>query len=332
MVCTTPFGFPFPIVLEPGWNLMGYPQSEPYDAQLVVQQLIDKNSLVKIQDEKGNSIENWGLFGGWTNNIGNFEPGKGFKIKMSLKDTLWIYQNYPKSTVILPEPVATTHFKPKFEGNGVDHMNINLVGLPVNILSKGDELAIYDGDNCVCAITLLPIHLSNRAVSISASASDEQGMAGFAEGSPFTLKLWKQTSNQEFSLEPDILKGNSTFVKHETTMASLEKYAITGLEGIDGSNLTEINCYPNPFNDKLNIEINLEKDAEVEIEVLNQLGQSVKIIFPKQMLSNGMYILNWNGQNGSSQIVTSGFYNLKIKIGDKAFYRKIVYSKPLLVR
>jgi hypothetical protein len=37
------------------------------------------------------------------------------------------FKNYQKSSVIVPELVAITHFQKAFEGNGIDHMNINLV-------------------------------------------------------------------------------------------------------------------------------------------------------------------------------------------------------------
>jgi len=46
----------------------------------IVQPLIDQNKLVKVQDELGRSIENLKRYGGWKNSIGNFIPGKAYKI------------------------------------------------------------------------------------------------------------------------------------------------------------------------------------------------------------------------------------------------------------
>ncbi len=82
---------PFQIPLKTGWNIIGYPKSSETNAKSVVQQLIDRGTLVKAQDESGNSLEDWGIFGGWTNNIGNFMPGKGYKVKVATADTLTIY-------------------------------------------------------------------------------------------------------------------------------------------------------------------------------------------------------------------------------------------------
>jgi len=49
----------------------------------IVQPLIDQNKLVKVQDERGNSIENLKRYGGWKNSIGNFVPGKAYKVSVS---------------------------------------------------------------------------------------------------------------------------------------------------------------------------------------------------------------------------------------------------------
>jgi hypothetical protein len=293
----------------------------------VVQQLIDSETLIKVQDEDGNSLENWGIFGGWTNNIGDFVAGGGYKIKLTAPDTLWINENYPKSSFIRQNMTATTHFASEFEGNGVDHMNINLVGLPVKVLKAGDELAVFDGTTCVGAVTLMPHHIKNQSVSIAASATDNQGMAGFAEGNPITLKLWKSRNNQEFALESEIVKGTETFTKHETTVASLEKYATTGLDGLTGSTCSEINCYPNPFSDEVTIEINLAADAQVQVEVLNQLGQRVKMITTKQLLPGGLHKFEWDGKGAGNQEVSPGIYHLKVNIDGNNINRKIVYSK-----
>lgn len=327
-ICGAPVKYPYAIPLNSGWNIMGYSQTDAFNGMSsVVQQLIDRGTLIKVQDESGNSIEDWGIFGGWTNGIGDFSPGKGYKIKVNAKDTLWIYDNYPKLTTIQPKLVATTNFIPAYKGNGTDHMNINLVRLPINILKAGDELAIFDGTTCVGAVTILPQNMQNQTVSIVASATDNQGMAGFAESNPFTLKLWNSRNNQEYVLEPEIIKGTSTFTKHETTVASLEKYASTGLAGLPGSNLTEINCYPNPFKDGVNIEINLKADARVQIEILNQLGQQVKTITTKKQLPCGVHRLIWDAKNAENQYVSPGIYHVRIEIDDSIIHKKIVFSK-----
>jgi hypothetical protein len=326
-VCGAPVKYPFAIPLQEGWNIIGYPNSAAYDGLEVVQQLIDRGKLIKVQDEEGNSIEDWGIFGSWQNNIYDFASGKGYNVKLSTTDTLWINESYSKSSGIKSENIATIHFKTELEGNGLDHMNINLVGLPLNILQAGDELAVFDGTTCVGAVTLTSRNINNQSVSIAASAKDNQGMAGFAEGNPIMLKLWNSKQNTEYTLEHEIVRGSAVFAKHETTVASLEKYATTGLEGIAGYGFTEINVYPNPFSDEVTIEIKMAKDSEVQVEVLNQLGQRVKLIQINNMLNSGIHRLTWDGRNANNQVVSPGIYHLCIKIENLILNRKIVLSK-----
>ncbi len=62
----------------------------------VIRQLIDRGSLVKVQDEKGHAIENLGDWGGWHNSIGTFRSGEGYRIHVSQPDTLTIFPSYPE--------------------------------------------------------------------------------------------------------------------------------------------------------------------------------------------------------------------------------------------
>jgi rhodanese-related sulfurtransferase len=95
VITGTPPTLPMQIPLNQGWNIIGFPLKAGFDGKEVVQQLIDRGTLIKVQDELGNSIEDLGFFGGWTNNIGNFTPGEGYKIKVSVTDILIIYSAYP---------------------------------------------------------------------------------------------------------------------------------------------------------------------------------------------------------------------------------------------
>jgi len=74
---------PLDIPLKAGWNFISFPSTTAVNAMTVVQPLIDQNKLVKVQDELGNSIENLKRYGGWKNSIGNFNPGKAYKISVS---------------------------------------------------------------------------------------------------------------------------------------------------------------------------------------------------------------------------------------------------------
>ncbi|MDX8339276.1 M6 family metalloprotease domain-containing protein [Draconibacterium sp. IB214405] len=316
--------YPYGIILNSGWNIIGFPSMQVVDGMEVVQQLLDKGTLIKVQDQQGNSIEDLGMFGGWQNFIGSFWAGRGFKVKVSAPDTLWIYENYAKSSTIKMESVATTHFKPVFTGNGVDHMNFNFVNLSAGMINPGDELAIFDGDNCVGAVTLLPKHFEKNLVSIPASAADGSWMVGFTEGNNYSFRLWQAEQYREVSIHPDLIKGEPSFTKNESAILSMELLAM------DVNELTEITavrCYPNPFDEEITVNVQLAADAKVEMQVMNQTGQVVNRLVERQVFPHGSHNLIWGGKNDGGQSVSSGIYYLRITIGDRMYNKKIVYNR-----
>jgi hypothetical protein len=277
-----------------------------------------------VQDEAGRSIEDLGIFGGWMNFIGNFSPGEGYKVKVTTFDTLWIYESYTKSGSILANKIQTTHFITSFAGNGVDHMNLNLVDLPINVLNAGDELAVFDGSICVGAITLSAHDLDNRVVSIAVSAADNLGMKGFSEGDTYELRLWQSKSKIEQILHPVILQGSPMFVKNESAILSLKNF--TGIYDVSVQDET-INCYPNPFHKELIIEASLSGDNQIDIQVLNQLGQQVNYLVNNQKVNGGIHRWSWNGVNGIGQRAEPGIYYIRFSMNDKTVINKVVLTK-----
>ncbi len=73
--------FPFEILLSQGWNIISWPSANEQDALVIFQPLIDNGNLIKVMDENGISIEDFGFLG-WRNQIGNLKPGKGYKVNV----------------------------------------------------------------------------------------------------------------------------------------------------------------------------------------------------------------------------------------------------------
>jgi streptogramin lyase len=323
-LCGAPVTYPYPIYLYTGWNIIGYPQSLVADAQEVVQQLINRGTLLKVQSETGSAIEDLGVYGGWTNFIGNFYSGEGYKVKVNTNDTLWIYETYPKSSVAPQATVEPLHFARAYTGNGVDHMNINIVDLPVDQLRAGDELAVYNGNLCVGAITLMPQHLHSGVVSIAVSAADNYGMPGFNEGNTYELRLWNAKLQSEQILQPDILKGPVVFTKHESAVLSLKNYSDIELGLIQNRG---VNCYPNPFTTELIIEAGMANAGEIDIRIVNQVGQQVNQLVNKQLVNAGLHRYTWDGTNGSGQKAEPGMYYIRVSINENLVVHKVVMTK-----
>jgi hypothetical protein len=96
-------------------------------------------------------------------------------------------------------------------------------------------------------------------------------------------------------------------------------------------NLTLLKSYPNPFNPSTTIRVDaagLDLTDEVEILIYNSLGQKVKSIY-RGVLSNGLYLYNWNANNDFGQTVTSGVYFIVLQNlnTSQVIQHKITYIK-----
>ena len=269
-----PIALPLDITLKSGWNIISFPRTDFVDAMSIVGSLIDQNKLIKVQDEKGNSIENWGTFGGWKNGIGNFIPGKAYKVKMNADAVLTIQENYTKSAVIMAKNQETEHFSSDVEGNGSDHMNINLIGLTESGFSVGDELAAYDGDLCVGTLKLTENHLVQNSASLVASFStDDQNKTGFKSGNRIQIYTWNQASGNESEVQSEPVSGQLNYEKNASVWTKL-KSATTGVKtGIE--DLVSIDLFPNPSTGKVTVRFSTVPDAGSRIDILDISGRKI---------------------------------------------------------
>jgi len=84
-----PVTLPVTILLNQGWNIMGYPVETPEDALVVLDDIIIAGELTKVINEAGGFIQYIpGI--GWMNTIGNFEAGEGYYIKVNTNTSLTI--------------------------------------------------------------------------------------------------------------------------------------------------------------------------------------------------------------------------------------------------
>lgn len=300
-----PVRLPFRIPLKQGWNIIGYPRNAEAEALGVVQQLIDHGTLVKVQDEKGNSLEDFGSYGSWTNDIGNFSPGEGYKIRISAADTLTIYESYPKSAAsVLYNTNSATHFIPASIGNGLEHMNINLVGLPEGFLEEGDEVAVFDDNLCLGAVRLMSWHMARRSVSIPVSAKDGEDCPGFTVGNRFSLKAWRSAAEEELPLEGEIIKGGATFQKLESTFLSLARYAATGTGNNSTPSEMTVLLFPNPNDGKFKVQIIGPPAEKLDIIVSDMSG--------RVLLNKPVYNFKGNLTETLMVQLPAGVYSLKV--------------------
>jgi len=77
--------------------------------------------------------------------------------------------------------------------------------------------------------------------------------------------------------------------------------------------------YPNPFTDKINIQINQKITAPLKVSIYNIKGQQVT-----EWISSGTNQLVWDGKDTANHTVGNGVYLLRIETGTELISRKII--------
>jgi hypothetical protein len=303
-----PVALPQEISLNVGWNIIGYPTNQILDAMTIFQPLIDATKLKKVMDEAGSTLEDFGFFGGWTNNIGNLVPNKGYKVNMTSAGTLVIPANGTKLAVVPPEIIPSTHFQKIYRGNGTDHATINLVDLAKSGLKVGDEIGIFDGELCVGAAQIGSEQLTRNSISISASCND--GLASYTNGytpqNPISLRLFR--NNKEYLIQPDLQNNSSNiFEKGESMFAVVHAELATGLS--EFTQPVSIKCYPNPFKEQVNIELNYPMNQKLEVKIFDIAGKLIRILYEGNSFTGTTLI--WDGKNEEGVKLSSGSYFIK---------------------
>jgi len=305
-----PIVLPLDILLKAGWNIISFPHTDMVNAMSVVQSLIDQNKLIKVQDEAGNSIENWGVFGGWKNGIGNFLPGKAYKINMNADATLTIQQNYLKSANILSEVEKTDYFSTRIEGNGTDQMNINIVDLQMAGLSVGDELAAFDGKICVGTLKITEDQVTSGASLIASFSTDNLIQDGFKEGDKIQLYAWNHLLGSESVVQAETINGQMQYEKNASVLVKL-KSLTTGVRKMD--DLVKIDIFPNPSAGKVNVRFSQLPEAGSRIDILDLSGRKVA----SRLISGSSEVFNLDRE-------PKGIYLVKAELGTSEVIQKLI--------
>ncbi len=108
------------------------------------------------------------------------------------------------------------HFNTVWSGNGYQQMNFYFTSADINTipLTTGDEIAVFDGINCVGMTKLInPIsQYQNHLLPVIASYDDPSttSVDGYIVGHSFTFKIWKLSTLTEYSAPNLVTTNHST--------------------------------------------------------------------------------------------------------------------------
>ncbi len=308
---------PYNIPLDDGWNIMAYPAMQSQSAISALDLLINEGSLIKVQNEQGQAIENVVPIG-WVDNIGNFVPGEGYKIKVNQNTLITVNASFKKSMHVKGSLPTPKHFIPVWDGNGLDHMNFYVTSATLGEvpLKVGDEIGVFSGQQCVGYGVVTRNNLISLIASLDDPTTPEKD--GFEEGESIELRAWIAANDQEVPMiELVIVPGYpSLFEKMGTTVLEA-RFDPTGLLQ------TTLSIYPNPFTYKTNITLMLGNTSDVSLSIYNIMGKKITSLADETMPA-GTHTFVWDGTDGLSNKVAPGTYLLKIIAGDYVKINKLV--------
>ncbi|RLC13511.1 MAG: hypothetical protein DRH93_21855, partial [Deltaproteobacteria bacterium] len=79
---------------------------------------------------------------------------------------------------------------------------------------------------------------------------------------------------------------------------------------------------PNPANEKVTIQLSLDKSYEVNLSVFDLMGRKLTDLSHNEMLTTGTHIFNWNTTD-----VEPGIYFYRLNIGNNSIARKIIVTR-----
>lgn len=196
-------------------------------------------------------------------------------------------------------------FRLAYNGNGIDHMNINLVNIVSGGLLIGDEIGIFDGEICAGAAVILEKHIKDNSIGIPASANDGSGNTpnGYISGHKITLKLYRNNTVYNLFFQT-VNNSKDVFERMESMFASIDFSKSTGQSTLEVQ--TEIKLYPNPFEDSIRIEINLPQKQPLTVEIFNMSGQLIRTLYKGD--AERQTTLIWDGKDSAGNKVVSGIY------------------------
>lgn len=85
--------------------------------------------------------------------------------------------------------------------------------------------------------------------------------------------------------------------------------------------------FPNPFNNKTSILVELKDNVRFSLSIYNSLGEKINVLQKKESKPGGYYLYNWYGKNTKGKKVASGFYIVAFESEQKSEHFKILYLK-----
>jgi len=294
-----------------GWNWIGY---LPQDI-MPLNDALSSLSLVHLDYIKSQiSTSTYYESSGWFGELKNMIPTEGYMLKVANAGVLK-YPEAGKKADIYPDYSKgfDLEFNPySYENNGSVTAQVYMDGEP-HIGTENDVLYAFVGDELRGLVTGEEFPPTGAWLYSLVLHSNENMGELMSLGFYDSANDRHLICNETIIFEDDMVLNDALnpFVVNVTSV-QVQDHVIESLA---------LKTYPNPFENNLNIEYHLTEPAHIRITVFDVFGQVVKILTDQDQ-NPGNYSFQWN-----TGILPSATYYLRMDVGDRQIFRKVVLMK-----
>lgn len=222
---------------------------------------------------------------------------------LTLNENVFILYTFDPVTHNLSSEVFTFDYSPSVDSN-----------FECQLLKYSNNLLIYFQNYSGGFIYSL-----NNPVNLEILESIESSSYSFAFGEADTLYI---ISNSGYDFYDE------SFTNSRLSFAKAYITGVTPNEDHPSELINPLimNCYPNPFNPSLNIELTILLSQEIEINLYNIKGQKVNYLF-KGSLEKGKHKFHFNANSNINKELASGIYFVRIKGNKSNLIQKVILLK-----
>ncbi len=256
--------------------------------------------------------------------------------------------------IILPPTLQNATFTVLVNGNEYEGLTVNLDGMtantgsdgkvnfvnvptglakPVSVQYMGNTLAdslvnvVWTGQNSydmdISAYFEVTFHVTSEGNPVEEATvtlndlqlqTNSQGIATFT-GIPFAPNIHVDISRSGYNT----YEGDISIASDSTYTISLNPNASEPIIG----NTQLLRIFPNPFTDRVNIEIETSEYSQVQLEVYSILGCRMDNVF-NGMLTPGIHNFTWKYDNMPKTQSSGNIFMVWVRVNDTIIVRKIV--------
>ncbi len=279
------------IQLQQGWNLVGYPCTNPQPVETALADIIPSVEKVKniflSYDPSAPEI---------FNTLSHMQPGEGYWIKVNQPVTF--HYPVPEDSerlypIAFDEIMETTGWNPiPYSNSSICHAEVTMNDLPIQ---GTGYIGAFVGEECR-GISFVNLYEEQTVISMVINGEQEEKLHFklFLDGKEFTSDF-----------KPSLIPGQSFSQSIIIPFYNLET-------SISQENHSDLNLQigPNPCSDEVNIYIESQETYDLEISLFDILGNTLllsrkeyitkgnsSINIDLEELSNGTYLLEIRSQN-----------------------------------